>query len=101
LEETLKVVEAGFKHWTQVVLSGNHMTNHFCGECGSLVYRTSSGFPGFALKVGNIDVCRISSIYVGVAGPMLPVSLGQLTWPYLLSTDLLPNHIKDHILTLI
>ncbi|KAK6434189.1 hypothetical protein LTR95_009629 [Oleoguttula sp. CCFEE 5521] len=31
------------------------MTNHFCGECGSLVYRTSSGYPGFALKVGNID----------------------------------------------
>jgi hypothetical protein len=67
LEETLKVLKPGFKHWTQVVLSGNNMTNHFCGECGSLVYRTSSGFPGFALKVGNIDVSGLSSGHVSMA----------------------------------
>jgi hypothetical protein len=32
------------------------MTSHFCDTCGSLIYRTSTGYPGkFALKVGNID----------------------------------------------
>jgi hypothetical protein len=88
LEETLKVLKPGFKHWTQVVLSGNDMTNHFCGECGSLVYRTSSGYPGFALKVGNIDVGRIPSkvdTLVWSVGLEHPVSLGQRAWPVLLS----------------
>jgi hypothetical protein len=64
-EETLKVLKPGFKHWTQTVLSGNEMTNHFCGECGSLVYRTSSGYPGFALKVGNVDVSAFPSDWNG------------------------------------
>lgn len=32
------------------------MTNHTCGECGSLLYRTSDGYPGkLAVKVGCID----------------------------------------------
>ena len=32
------------------------MKSHFCSTCGSLIYRTSSGYPGkIALKVGNID----------------------------------------------
>lgn len=32
------------------------MSNHSCGTCGSLLYRTSSGYPGkLAVKVGGID----------------------------------------------
>jgi hypothetical protein len=75
------------------------MTNHFCGECGSLVYRTSSGYPGFALKVGNIDVSRVLSKVdtlvwsVGLAARLTRVT--YCTWPFLLSTDLLRDDSKD------
>lgn len=32
------------------------MTNFFCKVCGTLMYRRSSGFPGFSLpRVGTID----------------------------------------------
>lgn len=32
------------------------MSNHACGQCGSLLYRTSTGYPGkLAIKVGCID----------------------------------------------
>jgi hypothetical protein len=32
------------------------MSNHSCSTCGSLLYRTSSGYPGkLAVKIGNID----------------------------------------------
>lgn len=54
--ETLKIVNGEFNHWTKVAESGNEITSHFCGTCGSLVYRSSSGYPGkFVLKVGNVD----------------------------------------------
>lgn len=32
------------------------MYNHSCGQCGSLLYRTSTGYPGvFTVKAGCID----------------------------------------------
>jgi len=32
------------------------MTNHFCGTCGTLLYRVSSRFPGMSiLRIGTID----------------------------------------------
>lgn len=52
---TLKVLSDNFSHYSIVVESKNNMSSHFCSKCGSLVYRSSSGFPGFALKIGNID----------------------------------------------
>jgi hypothetical protein len=38
------------------VASGNTMTNHFCGTCGTLMYRVSTGRPGQSiLRTGTID----------------------------------------------
>jgi len=52
----LVIVSGTLSTWTQTVNSGNSMTNHSCGTCGSLLYRTSSGYPGkLAVKVGGID----------------------------------------------
>lgn len=54
--DTLKVVKGELKTWGFVVESGNFMSNHCCGECGSLLYRTSTGFPGkMAIKIGCVD----------------------------------------------
>ncbi|TVY56140.1 hypothetical protein LCER1_G005532 [Lachnellula cervina] len=42
--------------WGKVVDSGNTMYNHSCGQCGSLLYRHSTGYPGvFTVKAGCID----------------------------------------------
>ncbi|KAI5478492.1 hypothetical protein MNV49_005020 [Pseudohyphozyma bogoriensis] len=36
--------------------NGKTMTNHFCGECGTLMYRIGEGFPGLnILRVGTVD----------------------------------------------
>ncbi|KZV79536.1 hypothetical protein EXIGLDRAFT_846436, partial [Exidia glandulosa HHB12029] len=46
------------KQFTMVetIASGNSMTNHFCGTCGSLMYRTGSGFPGMSImRIGTVD----------------------------------------------
>ena len=52
----LKVVKGSLTIFTKIVNSGNSMSNHVCGECGSLLYRTSTGYPGkLAVKVGCID----------------------------------------------
>jgi hypothetical protein len=41
------------------------MTNHCCGTCGSLLYRTSSGYLGkLAVKVGCIDDEDVVANYV-------------------------------------
>ncbi|KAL9484328.1 hypothetical protein ACSS6W_003117 [Trichoderma asperelloides] len=54
--DTLKVLKGELKTWGFVVESGNFMSNHCCGECGSLLYRTSTGFPGkMAIKIGCVD----------------------------------------------
>jgi hypothetical protein len=40
------------------------MTNYFCGDCGGLLYRASSGIPGVvAIKVGMIDDIEASEAY--------------------------------------
>jgi hypothetical protein len=34
----------------------NSMTNYFCSTCGTLMYRVSSGYPGYSiLRIGTID----------------------------------------------
>ena len=40
----------------KVVDSENEMTSHFCGNCGSTLYRISTGYPGLVvIKAGCID----------------------------------------------
>jgi len=54
--ETPKVLKGELKVWGKVVNSGNMMYNHCCGECGTLLYRHSTGYPGvFTVKAGTID----------------------------------------------
>jgi hypothetical protein len=32
------------------------MTNYFCKTCGGLLYRVSSGYPGYSIcRIGTID----------------------------------------------
>ena len=41
---------------SKTIASGNNMTNYFCGTCGSLLYRISSGFPDKSiLRIGTVD----------------------------------------------
>ncbi|TAQ88153.1 hypothetical protein B7494_g3540 [Chlorociboria aeruginascens] len=50
------MVKGELKVWGKVVDSGNMMYNHCCGQCGSLLYRTSTGYPGvITVKAGCID----------------------------------------------
>ena len=40
---------------SKTIASGNIMTNYFCGNCGTLMYRKSSGNPGSVLRIGTVD----------------------------------------------
>lgn len=41
---------------SRTILSGNDMTNHFCGTCGTLMYRVGAAFPGCSiLRIGTVD----------------------------------------------
>ncbi|WYZ35418.1 hypothetical protein EsH8_X_000065 [Colletotrichum jinshuiense] len=41
---------------SKTVATGNDVSNYFCGTCGSLLYRVSSGFPGMSvLRIGTVD----------------------------------------------
>jgi len=41
---------------TKTIKTGSTMTNHFCGECGSLMYRVSTGWPGcYIMRIGQVD----------------------------------------------
>ena len=36
--------------------TGNKMTNHFCKECGTLMFRVGEGFPGTKImRIGTVD----------------------------------------------
>lgn len=38
------------------IATGNTMTNFFCSNCGTLMYRRSTGFPGVSiLRIGTVD----------------------------------------------
>ncbi|PSN71549.1 hypothetical protein BS50DRAFT_570884 [Corynespora cassiicola Philippines] len=40
----------------RTITSKNTMTNYFCKTCGTLMYRVSTGFPGYSiLRIGTID----------------------------------------------
>ncbi|KAH6994624.1 Mss4-like protein [Fusarium venenatum] len=40
----------------ETIVSGKAMTNHFCSNCGSLMYRVSERFPDLSiLRIGTVD----------------------------------------------
>ncbi|KAI0887832.1 Mss4-like protein [Annulohypoxylon maeteangense] len=44
----------------KTIASGHHMTNHFCGECGTLMYRIGAQWPHLSiLRVGTVDDFRL------------------------------------------
>lgn len=41
---------------SKTIATGNTMTNYFCSICGSLMYRISSGSPGYVvMRIGQVD----------------------------------------------
>ncbi|PWN39112.1 hypothetical protein IE81DRAFT_295313 [Ceraceosorus guamensis] len=41
---------------SETITSGKKMTNHFCGNCGTLMYRVGEAFPGVKiLRIGTVD----------------------------------------------
>jgi hypothetical protein len=45
--------------------SGNEITSHFCGDCGTTLYRTGDSFPGkIILKAGVLDDINWASEHV-------------------------------------
>ncbi|KAI1141275.1 Mss4-like protein [Hypoxylon sp. FL0543] len=41
---------------SRTIRSGSAMANHFCGVCGTLMYRVGAAFPGCSiLRVGTVD----------------------------------------------
>lgn len=50
--------QENLKAWSQdtSIASGFTMTNHFCGTCGTLMYRVGTAFPGVRiLRIGTVD----------------------------------------------
>ena len=44
------------KTYSKDVDSGDIMVNHFCGDCGTTLYRRTDNIPGIVvIKVGTID----------------------------------------------
>ncbi|EPE26015.1 Mss4-like protein [Glarea lozoyensis ATCC 20868] len=55
-DTSLTVLRGELKTWAKRVDSGNEMVNHMCATCGSLLYRSSSGYPGtIVIKAGCVD----------------------------------------------
>ncbi|TVY84883.1 hypothetical protein LSUE1_G001075 [Lachnellula suecica] len=51
-----KLVSGTPKTFTKTADSGNTIVSHFCGDCGTTVYRTGDSFPGANIvKVGVMD----------------------------------------------
>lgn len=41
---------------SETIASGKKMTNHFCSNCGTLMYRVGEAFPGQSiLRIGTVD----------------------------------------------
>jgi len=52
------------KEFTQnkTIDTGNTMSNYFCSNCGTLMYRVSSGYPGVLIpRIGTVDDFDIQS----------------------------------------
>jgi hypothetical protein len=56
MADDLKITKGVLKTYSKVADSGNTVTSYFCGNCGSTLYRTSTGFPGVVtIKAGCVD----------------------------------------------
>jgi hypothetical protein len=54
--KTLKIESGNLSVWGKVVESVNTIFNHSCNQCGSLLYRTSTGHSDImVIKAGCID----------------------------------------------
>lgn len=48
--------------WIEI-LTSNLIASHFCPECGTTMYRTSSRFPGHSvMKIGTIDDLQVHDV---------------------------------------
>ncbi|MEK9723742.1 MAG: GFA family protein [Rhodospirillaceae bacterium] len=55
-EEDLKITKGRTKTYKDKADSGNDMTRHFCGDCGSPLFNENSGRPGIrVIRAGTID----------------------------------------------
>jgi len=64
-DETLEVLSGKLSTWDKTANSGNTITNHSCSQCGSLLYRTSNGYPGtIVIKAGCMDGVDAAKEYV-------------------------------------
>lgn len=54
--EGLEVLSGTLKTWSKVSDNGTSITNHICGDCGTLLYRSTTRFPGtVVIKAGTVD----------------------------------------------
>ncbi|KAI0891858.1 Mss4-like protein [Annulohypoxylon nitens] len=45
---------------SKTIGSGHQMTNHFCGNCGTLLYRVGAQWPGMSImRIGTVDDFRL------------------------------------------
>ncbi|KAF2659902.1 hypothetical protein K491DRAFT_775153 [Lophiostoma macrostomum CBS 122681] len=55
-EGGFKVTEGTTKQHSKTADGGNTITSHFCGDCGSTMWREGATFPGLkVIKVGTLD----------------------------------------------
>lgn len=54
-EAGMEVLQGTPKKYELIAESGSQMVSHFCGDCGSTLYRKSSGLGNVIVKVGCID----------------------------------------------
>ncbi|KAH7135037.1 Mss4-like protein [Dendryphion nanum] len=55
-ESRFKILKGSTKEYTVTADSGNKMTSHFCGDCGSTIWREGATFAGLkVLKIGTLD----------------------------------------------
>jgi len=87
----IMVPEAGFelsgevKRYEHTADSGNLMTKHFCPNCGSLVYGTSTGRPNIvSIRAGSIDdVGKIApsvNVFLDSKVPTTPMDDDLVSW---------------------
>jgi len=63
-DEGFKVVQGTTKQHKKVADTGNEITSHFCGDCGSTMWRQGATFPGkLIVKAGTLDDTGILDNY--------------------------------------
>jgi hypothetical protein len=54
--DNFKVTAGSPKEFSKTADSGNKITSHFCGDCGSTLWRDGATFgPNKVIKVGSLD----------------------------------------------